>query len=127
MLHQLLAAALLGPWAASSLRVGTHAKPEPHASCGGNYGWMHSETPWAGKPCPPPQWEPAWPLNLSTTPFTPWGPEVAAGNIPGFVDAVNASRFGWMTFDWSDANAVRSTHFNTDTPKAVTSNAPTVV
>lgn len=42
--------------------VGGGAPPavEPHASCGGNYGWMRTETPWAGKACPPPQWEPSW-------------------------------------------------------------------
>jgi hypothetical protein len=28
------------------------------------------------------------------------------GNIPGFVDSKNASRWGWINFDWSDANAV---------------------
>jgi len=69
---------------------------EPHVSCGGNYGWMKTEMPWAGRPCPPPQWEPTWQLNLSTTPWTPWGPESAVGNIPGFFPAKNASRWGWL-------------------------------
>eukprot|EP01052_Picozoa_sp_SAG31_P071587 SAG31_NODE_30508_length_380_cov_0.736655_1_plen_99_part_10 len=49
---------------------------EEHLSCGGNYGWMRTEEPWMGKPCPPPAWEPVWQLNLSTTPATPWGPEI---------------------------------------------------
>jgi len=87
--------------AAAALRA---LPPEPHLSCGGNYGWMKTEEPWAGKPCPPPQWEPQWRLNLSTTPWTPWGPESAFGNIPGFFPARNASRWGWLNFDWSDAN-----------------------
>ena len=82
------------------------APPEPHLSCGGNYGWMATEQPWAGKPCPPPQWDPQWQLNLSTTPWTPWGPESAFGNIPGYFPALNASRWGWLNFDWSDANRV---------------------
>ena len=78
---------------------------EKRTTCGGNYGWF-SEEPWAGEACPPPEWEPAWPLNLSTTPWTPWGPESTEGNIPGFVSPLNASRWGWVTFDWSDAFAV---------------------
>ena len=67
---------------------------------------MHTEDSWSHKPCPPPEWDPAWALNVSTTPWTPWGPESAVGNIPGFFPAINASRWGWITFDWSDANKV---------------------
>ena len=72
---------------------------ESRISCGGNYGFF-TEKPWEGKPCPPPTWEPAWELNRSTTPVTPWGPEIAEGNIPGFVDPKVASRWGWVSFDW---------------------------
>ena len=79
--------------------------PEPHAICGGSYGWF-DEKPWSGRPCPPPSWEPVWALNRSTTPWTPWGPEIAEGNTPGFVSPVNASRWGWVNFDWSDASRV---------------------
>ena len=76
-----MTALLLGGWLAPLLGA---LPPEPHLSCGGNYGWMKTELPWAGKPCPPPQWEPVWELNGSTTPWTPWGPESAEGNIPGY-------------------------------------------
>jgi hypothetical protein len=43
--------------------------------------------------------------NPNPNPMSPLSPD-ATGNIPGFVDPINASRWGWMTFDWSDANAV---------------------
>ena len=79
-------------------------------TCGGNYGWFE-EKPWEGKPCPPPMWEPVWELNRSTTPWTPWGPEISEGNIPGFVAPKNASRWGWVNFDWSDANAIWQNEF----------------
>ena len=65
---------------------------EKHVICGGNYGWFSDKKPWEHPACPPPTWEPVWELNRSTTPWTPWGPEIAEGNIPGFVDPVNASR-----------------------------------
>ena len=79
--------------------------------CGGTYGWFTEKSWIGGGPCPPPQWDPVWELNKSTTPLTPWGPEIAAGNIPSFVDPKNASRWGWMTFDWSDANAIWQDEF----------------
>jgi hypothetical protein len=75
--------------------------PEKRITCGGNYGFF-DEQPWEGTPCPPPTWEPAWELNLSTTPNTPWGPEIAIGQKQGFADPVNASQWGWINFDWSD-------------------------
>ena len=99
-----MTALLLGGWLAPLLGA---LPPEPHLSCGGNYGWMKTELPWAGKPCPPPQWEPVWELNGSTTPWTPWGPESAeAGANGAFFPAKNASRWGWINFDWSDVSAV---------------------
>ena len=68
--------------------------PEPHLSCGGNYGWMKTENSWSHKACPPPQWEPVWELNRSTTPWTPWGPESAdAGEDGKLFGAINASRW----------------------------------
>ena len=39
--------------------------PVEHITCGGNYGRSFREQ---GPPCPPPTWEPAWPLNQSTIP-----------------------------------------------------------
>jgi hypothetical protein len=88
----LVAAALLG--AAAAL------PPEPHLSCGGNYGWMKTENAWSHEACPPPQWEPVWELNRSTTPWTPWGPESAdAGAAGTLFSAVNASR-------WPSSHAV---------------------
>ena len=89
----------------------TAASSEAHVSCGGNYGWMRTEPSWGHTPCPPPTWDIAWELNRSTTPFTPWGPESAEGDTPGFTDPVNASRWGWINFDWSDANGLwQDTH-----------------
>jgi len=76
---------------------------EKRITCGGNYGWF-TENPWDGVPCPPPMWEPVWELNMSTTPGTPWGPEIALGNT-GFTNPINASRWGWVNFDWSDASS----------------------
>lgn len=57
-------------------RPGLGGDVEQRITCGGNYGWF-SEEPWAGRPCPPPLWEPVWELNRSTTPWTPWGPLIA--------------------------------------------------
>ena len=119
LLLLLLALLLLLPLHVLSSSATTHevrpgpptSSAEAHLSCGGNYGWMQTEKPWAGKPCPPPQWEPTWALNLSTTPWTPWGPESAFGNIPGYFPATNASRWGWLNFDWSDANKIWQDHF----------------
>lgn len=77
--------------------------PITRITCGGTYGFF-DEVPWiGGGPCPPPQWQTQWALNLSTTPTTPWGPETAEGNIPGYKDPKNASRWGWINYDWSDA------------------------
>ena len=55
------------------------APPEKRITCGGNYGWF-GEDPSAGVPCAPPQWDTQWALNLSTTPWTPWGFEVRMVN-----------------------------------------------
>eukprot|EP01079_Euglenida_sp_SAG-EU17-18_P005731 gene5731-5669_t len=90
---------------ASAIVNAREASGEKRITCGGSYGWF-SEKPWENTPCPPPTWRVAWELNMSTTPDTPWGPEIAAGNIPGYFDPTAASRWGWITFDWSDANAV---------------------
>ena len=95
LLHQVVQAAALTPPPAPFA--------EKHVMCGGTYGWFTEKSWIGGGPCPPPQWEPVWELNKSTTPWTPWGPEIAAGNQPTFVDSKNASRWGWMTFDWSDS------------------------
>ena len=48
---------------------------EVRTTCGGNYGWFNNKE--QGVPCSPPEWEVAWELNMSTTPATPWGPEIS--------------------------------------------------
>jgi hypothetical protein len=48
---------------------------EIRTTCGGNYGWFDNKE--QGVPCAPPRWDAVWPLNLSTTPATPWGPEIS--------------------------------------------------
>lgn len=115
---QVFSAILLLSLHGIAARPGARARPTSknspptakRVSCGGNYGFFE-EKPWKGTPCPPPQWEPAWELNISTTPWTPWGPDIAEGNIPGFIAPENASRWGWVNFDWSDANAIWQNEF----------------
>ena len=86
--------------------AGPYLPPEVRLVCGGNYGWnMSGNAGTQGAACPTPTWEPAWALNLSTTPWTQWGPESAYA-APGLYDAAKASRWGWLNFDWSDGSAV---------------------
>jgi hypothetical protein len=68
--------------------------PEMRITCGGGYGWGSS-----AQACPPPQWEPAWALNLSTV-------TSSASNTSGFYDPRQASRWGVVTFDWADGAAI---------------------
>jgi hypothetical protein len=68
--------------------------PEKRVTCGGNYGWAVS-----APACPPPQWEPAWALNLSTV-------TESAARTTGFYDPELASQWGVVTFDWADGAAI---------------------
>jgi len=103
----LIAAASAAPPAPSPhLAVPPSPPGEKRVTCGGSYGWF-SENSWGNRACPPPQWEPAWELNRSTVMWTPWGPEQArGGGILGYDDPKNASRWGWVTYDWSLASGI---------------------
>ena len=49
-------------------------------------------------PCPLPQWAASWALNRSIV--------TQPGNVPGFLNASAAARFGLVSLDWSVASAV---------------------
>ena len=72
-----------------------HPAAEKRITCGGGYGWSVPST----TACPPPQWEPAWAMNLSTV-------TESAANMSGFYDAEKASQWGVITMDWQDGAAL---------------------
>jgi hypothetical protein len=81
------------PWLACVSSRGLPPPPanETRTTCGGEYGWWFQ-----GEPCPAPQWDPVWALNLSTIPHTPWGDDISWSST-GFYDAVNASQWGMVS------------------------------
>lgn len=73
-------------WPAGLLFTATAALTGPAAprtTCGNGYGWSSN-----GRPCPEPQWEPRWALNLST----------AVSNIDNTPE--EGSTWGLVTYPW---------------------------
>jgi hypothetical protein len=70
-----------------------------------------------GPPCPPPMWEPAWPLDLSTVPdpYSSFSPAILCQIASDFcksvyIPALSASRWAWVNFDWSDGASTWQTY-----------------